>query len=65
MVNLDDLYMYSLTDLEPVLGVTHQTLTTYVKKGLLKASKIGGRWRVKKEDLERFIEENSNMQKEN
>ena len=46
---------YSLTELEKILDVTHRTLLTYVKSGRLKAVKIGGKWKVSEENLNRFI----------
>lgn len=53
---LDDLKLYTLTEIETVLGVTHRTLLTYVTSGKLKAIKIGGRWKVTKTALKEFIE---------
>lgn len=52
---LDSIRLYSLTELEPILGVTHRTLQTYIKDGRLKGVKIGNRWRVSEEELRRFI----------
>lgn len=52
---LDDLKLYTLTEIETVLGVTHRTLLTYVSTGKLKARKLGGRWKVTKADLKEFI----------
>jgi excisionase family DNA binding protein len=49
------LTMYSLTELEPILGVTHRTLLQYVNTGKLPAKKIGGKWRVTAENLEKFV----------
>lgn len=48
--------MYSLTDLEDILGVTHRTLQEWVKVKKLPAVKIGGRWKVKESDLQRIID---------
>ena len=56
---LDDLKLYTLTEIETVLGVTHRTLLTYVTTGALKAHKVGGRWKVTKANLKEFIDENS------
>lgn len=53
--NLDGLRLYSLTDLEPILGVTHRTLQSYIKDGRLKGVKIGGKWKVSEETLRKFI----------
>lgn len=52
---LDELKLYSLTELEPVLGVTHRTLLTYVKDKKIKAQKIGGKWKVSETNLKAFI----------
>lgn len=52
---LDVLRLYTLTELEPILGVTHRTLLTYIKDGRLKGVKIGGKWKVSEEMLRRFI----------
>lgn len=56
--DLDDLKLYTLTEIETVLGVTHRTLLTYVTTGKLKANKVGGRWKVTKAALKEFIESN-------
>lgn len=52
---LDTIRLYTLTELEPILGVTHRTLQTYIKDGRLKGVKIGGRWKVSEETLRKFI----------
>ncbi len=54
-VKLDAIRLYTLTELEPILGVTHRTLQTYIKDGRLKGVKIGGKWKVSEETLRRFI----------
>lgn len=53
--HLQKLNVYTLTELEPVLGVTHRTLLNYVKDGKLKAVKIGGKYKVSEENLKKFI----------
>ena len=52
---LEELKVYSLTEIEPILGVTHRTLLTYIKDGRLKGGKIGGKWKVSGENLRKFI----------
>lgn len=52
---LEELKVYSLTEIEPILGVTHRTLLTYIKNGKLKGVKIGGKWKVSEENLKKFI----------
>ena len=53
---LDEFKLYTLTELEGVLGVSHRTLLTYVKQGRLKAVKAGGKWKVTKEQLKAFVD---------
>lgn len=52
---LESIRLYTLTELEPILGVTHRTLQTYVKDGRIKGVKVGGKWKVSEEVLKRFI----------
>ena len=52
---LEDLRLYSLTELESILGVTHRTLLTYVKDGRLKAVKLGGKWKVSEDTVRQFV----------
>ena len=52
---LEDLRLYTLTELEPILGVTHRTLLTYMKQGRLRGVKIGGKWKVSEETLRKFV----------
>lgn len=52
---LEDIRLYSLTEIEPILGVTHRTLQTYIKDGRLRGVKVGGKWKVSEENLKRFI----------
>lgn len=52
---LDKITLYTLTELESILGVTHRTLQSYMKDGRLKGVKIGGKWKVSEENLKKFI----------
>jgi predicted site-specific integrase-resolvase len=45
---------YTLKDLENILHVDERTLFRYLKKGILKGSKIG-KWRFTEADIERFL----------
>lgn len=53
--SLDTFRLYTLTEIEPILGVSHRTLLDYVKMGKIKAVKIGGKWKVSEENLKAFI----------
>ena len=54
--DLQPLKLYTLTEIEPIIGVSHRTLLTYVKEGRLKASKVGGKWRVTQGAIKELIE---------
>ena len=58
--SLESFRLYTLTEIEPILGVTHRTLLEYVNKKRLKAVKIGGKWKVSEENLKAFINGDSN-----
>lgn len=47
--------VYTLTELEPILGLTHRTLLSYVKDGRLPAVKIGGKWKVSEQALKDLV----------
>ena len=53
--SLDTFRLYTLAEVEPILGVSHRTLLDYVKTGKIKAVKIGGKWKVSEENLKAFI----------
>jgi excisionase family DNA binding protein len=55
LAKLDDIRLYTLTELEGVLGVTHRTLQNYIADGRLKGVKIGGKWKITEDNLMRFI----------
>ena len=52
---LESFRVYSLSELEPILGVTHRTLLRYISEGKLKAVKMGGRWKVSQDNLRAFV----------
>lgn len=54
-IELSKIKLYNLTELEPVIGVTHRTLVNYVKSGRLKGTKIGGQWKVTEDNLRKFL----------
>lgn len=52
---LEGISLYTLTEIEPILGVTHRTLLTYIKDGRIKGIKVGGKWKVSEDNLKKFI----------
>ena len=50
-----DLTLYSVRELEPILGVSEQTIKRRIKAGELPARKISGKWKITRQDLEEYI----------
>ena len=46
---------YTIKEAADLLGVSPFTLRRYIKKGNLEAYAIGDGWRIKKDDLEKFV----------
>lgn len=51
----DKITVYTLADLEKMLKISRRTLLSYIKAGKLTAAKIGGKWIVTGENLDKFI----------
>lgn len=47
--------LYSLAEVEEVAHVTRRTLYMWIEDDYLKAVKVGGRWRVPREELDELI----------
>lgn len=47
--------LYSVKDLEPVLGRSAQTIKNYLRTGKLKGAIIAGQWKVTEEALREFL----------
>jgi DNA binding domain, excisionase family len=47
--------LYTIDEIKELLKITPRTLYNYIKRGSLKAIKIGKYWRVKRSDLEEFL----------
>lgn len=54
--------IYDLNEIAEILGVTKRTVYNYIKAKKLPASKIGKEWRVTPEQLQKFLDDNSNIQ---
>lgn len=46
------------------LDVSYVTVINYIKRGHLRAFKVGGQWRIKPSELERFKREGNLLRKE-
>lgn len=51
---LESLVLYTITEIEPILGVTHRTILQYIKDKKLKAVKVGGKWKITETNLKKF-----------
>jgi predicted site-specific integrase-resolvase len=47
--------LYSVKDLEPVLGRSAQTIKAYLRAGKLKGAIVAGQWKVTEEALREFL----------
>lgn len=47
--------LYELREIEELLKVSNKTLLRYIKSGKLIATKIGGKWIVTEENLQKLI----------
>lgn len=47
--------LYTVKELEPVIGKSRQSIILYIKAGKLKAKKIGNQWRISEEALREFL----------
>lgn len=55
--------MLTTSDIAAKIGVTRQTVFNWIKAKKLPALKIGGTWRVWPEDLDTFLNQNSNVKR--
>lgn len=56
--------LLTVEEVSKILRVSTRTVIRYIKAGRLQASKIGV-WRINKNSLDDFLEETSNITKEN
>lgn len=54
--------LYSIAEVAEILGMNAETIKRYIYREELKAYKVGNQWRIKKEDLDRFVFKNSNIE---
>lgn len=48
--------LYTLTEVEKILGVSHRTLLRWVTEGKIEAVKVGSRWKVSEDTLRTILE---------
>jgi excisionase family DNA binding protein len=58
---MEDRWM-TVQEVADYLHVSHDLIYRLAQKGKIPASKVGGRWRFKKEKIDRWMEEQSSAQ---
>jgi excisionase family DNA binding protein len=46
--------LYTIKEIEPVIGKSRQSIIRYINEGKLKAIKLGNQWRISEEALKEF-----------
>lgn len=60
MVNKPEDKLLTIEEVAEILRVSSRSVNRYIESGRLKASKLGV-WRIRRSDLEKFLEETSNV----
>lgn len=47
---------YDIKETAEILGVSTRTVQTYITDGKIKAQKIGNKWKIKEEDLKKYLD---------
>lgn len=50
-----ELKLYTLDEVAELVNITRRTLYKHIEEGKLKATKVGGRWRVSDSNLRKYI----------
>ena len=53
-----DVVLYTIPEICEILGISRRTCMTYLQAGKLKGVKIGGKWKVSKENLQAYMQGN-------
>ena len=51
-----DMKVYTLLEVEKLLGVGYQSLRKFIKRGDIKARKVGTKWIVTEDALKEYLE---------
>lgn len=62
MANKFEDKLLTIEEVAEILRVSSRSVNRYIESGRLKASKLGV-WRIKQSDLDRFLEETSNIKR--
>lgn len=53
--------VYTIKDLEKLLGLSRRTLEEMLRTGEMPGSKLGGSWRITEQQLQEYFDRNSNQ----
>ena len=56
MKEIFDVKHYDVKETGEILGISTTSVHNYIKDGTMIASKIGGRWLLKEEDIKAYVE---------
>ena len=48
--------LYTIVDVAKILQISERTVYEYIYSGKLRAAKVAGRWRIKPEWVEEFVD---------
>lgn len=51
-----DVVLYTIPEICEILEISRRTCLTYLADGRLKGQKIGGKWKVSKENLQAYMQ---------
>ena len=52
---VDDIKVYTITEIAVLLKVNRRTVWNYIKEGKLVAKKVGGKWLITEKNLKDFV----------
>ena len=55
MIELDGMKIYNLDEVAKLLHINKATVRAYIKKGMIEARKVGGRWMITDEALKKLF----------
>ena len=53
---MENFKLYTKKEVAEILGVTERTVWNYIKAGKIKATIIGGKWKITEENLKKYVE---------
>ena len=56
MIEQSGIVLYNVVEVAKLLRVGKMTIYPLVRNGTIKAIKVGGQWRIKKESVDKYLE---------